>query len=363
MSKTFAIYLPAYNAALTLPKVLDRIPEELKRKAAKILIVDNHSTDDTQAVALRYKSQNQLTNMEVIRNARNLGYGGSQKVAYAFCVDNGIDIVAMVHADGQYAPEILGEMMEPIMTEKADMVFGSRISGHPLKGGMPLHRFLGNRVLTTFQNLFLGSRLSEFHSGYRIFSVPGLARLNFVKLSDDYHFDTEMIILHLRAGLRIVERPIPTHYGDEKNYVNIWATELTLWSPPSRTGFIVTAFVIQKTGRAFSVEAKNLEPFVGQNSFSVGENEFGFAALGREALILRKEHKNLSARVRSLKFGELGLAPRACVFKYIFGLFEVRIPQFAVPSNIEHRSLCLSHPSEGQGVALDEHKGVGDFAG
>lgn len=223
MSKSFAIYLPAYNAALTLPGVLDRLPLKIKQGAAKILVVDNHSSDETEAVAVKYKAEHQLANLEVIRNPRNLGYGGSQKVAYRFCIDQGIDVVAMVHADGQYAPEIVEEMMAPVLDGRADMVFGSRIAGDPLKGGMPLHRFLGNRVLTTFQNLILGSRLTEFHSGYRIFSLAGLKRLNFGQLSDDYHFDTEMIILHLRAGLKILERPIPTYYGDEKNYVNIWA--------------------------------------------------------------------------------------------------------------------------------------------
>jgi glycosyltransferase involved in cell wall biosynthesis len=223
MSKSFAIYLPAYNAALTLPSVLDRIPEELKSKAACILVVDNHSADDTQQVALRYKAEQNLKNLEVQRMPRNLGYGGSQKFAYRYCIDRGIDVVAMLHADGQYAPEILAEMMAPILNSEADMVFGSRIKGNPLQGGMPLHRYLGNRVLTTFQNLFLGSRLSEFHSGYRIFNVHTLVQLKFERLSDDYHFDTEMIILHLRDNLRIVERPIPTHYGDEENYVNIWS--------------------------------------------------------------------------------------------------------------------------------------------
>lgn len=222
MSISFAIYLPAYNAALTLPAVLDRIPVEMKRQAARILVVDNCSTDDTYGVASSYKSEHNLENLEVIRNPRNLGYGGSQKIAYRYCIDKGIEVVAMIHADGQYAPEILESMMSPVRGGQADMVFGSRIAGRPLLGGMPLHRFLGNRVLTTFQNLILGSRLSEFHSGYRIFARKGLVQLNFEQLSDDYHFDTEMIILHLRAGLRIVEMPIPTFYGDEKNYVNIW---------------------------------------------------------------------------------------------------------------------------------------------
>jgi hypothetical protein len=128
----------------------------------------------------------------------------------------------MLHGDAQYAPELVGELIEPILEGKADMIFGSRMSGHPLKGGMPLHRYLGNRALTTFQNIFLGTRMSEFHSGYRVYSVDALKKIPFERLSSDYHFDTEIIILFIRNQLRISERPIPTHYGDEKNYVNIW---------------------------------------------------------------------------------------------------------------------------------------------
>lgn len=218
----FAIYLPAYNAAITLPRVLDRIPERIRNLSSQIIVVDNHSSDETERVALDYREKHGLEKLKVIRNPKNLGYGGSQKVAYRYCLENGFDSVVMLHADGQYAPEVIETVLTPVIEKRADLVFGSRIRGNPLKGGMPIHRFLGNRVLTTCQNLVLGSRLSEFHSGYRVFSLDALRRLPFERLSDDYHFDTEVIILMLGGGFRVQEVPIPTFYGDEENYVNIW---------------------------------------------------------------------------------------------------------------------------------------------
>lgn len=216
------IYIPAYNAEKTLSWVLDRIPEQFKHEAGLILVVDNCSSDNTSQVAETYKATHQLANLEVIRNSQNLGYGGSQKVGYQRAIERGLKYVAMVHADGQYAPEMLGEMVEPILAGKADLVFGSRIQGNPLKGGMPIHRFLGNRGLTCFQNILLGSHLSEFHSGYRIYSTEALKSLPFMRLANDYHFDTEIIILMIDRGFRITEKKIPTHYGEEENYVNIW---------------------------------------------------------------------------------------------------------------------------------------------
>jgi hypothetical protein len=128
----------------------------------------------------------------------------------------------MLHGDAQYAPEFAGYLIQSIVDRSADMMFGSRMAGHPLKGGMPLHRFLGNRALTIFQNLLLGTKISEFHSGYRVYSVEALKKVPFENLSTDYHFDTEILILFVDHGLRIAEKPIPTHYGDEECYVNIW---------------------------------------------------------------------------------------------------------------------------------------------
>lgn len=220
--KKFAIYIPAYNAALTLPRVFNRLSDHVKRQVEEILVVDNASSDDTSLVAVQIKEREGLHNLQVIRNERNEGYGGSQKIAYQRCIDVGHRGVVMLHGDAQYAPELVETLLQPILDGRADMVFGSRFTGDPLAGGMPLHRFLGNRVLTTFQNIFLGTRLSEFHSGYRVYSVEALKKIPFQKFSSDYHFDTEIIIAFVDRGLRIVEMPIPTHYGDEENYVNIW---------------------------------------------------------------------------------------------------------------------------------------------
>ena len=222
MEKRVAIFIPAFNAASTIVKVLDRIPANLRDQMAEIFVIDNKSTDNTSMVVVDYRSQKGMHNLEVIQNARNLGYGGSQKVAYRRCIDKKYDCVAMLHGDAQYAPELLETLIAPVLAGEADMIFGSRISGDPLKGGMPIIRYLGNRFLTAVQNFFLGTRLSEFHSGYRVFSVKALEKIPFEKFSSDYHFDTEMIILFVDRGLRVQEMPIPTYYGDEKNYVNIW---------------------------------------------------------------------------------------------------------------------------------------------
>jgi glycosyltransferase involved in cell wall biosynthesis len=220
--RKIAIYIPAFNAATTLPRVLDRIPQNLVDRVEEIFVVDNHSQDNTYLVAIGYKAMQDVHNLQVVRNPTNVGYGGSQKIAYRRCIEKNYDCVAMLHGDAQYAPELLEGLIDPILNGEADMVFGSRMTGDPLKGGMPLHRYLGNRFLTWIQNRLLGTRLSEFHSGYRVFSVAALKQLPFDRLSSDYHFDTEMIVLFVDRAMRIVEKPIPTHYGDEKNYVNIW---------------------------------------------------------------------------------------------------------------------------------------------
>lgn len=217
-----AIYIPAYNAASTLPLVLDRIPPKIRENVGEIFIVDNHSSDNTHLVAVGYKATENVHNLEVTRNPKNEGYGGSQKIAYERAIDKGYSCIAMLHGDAQYAPELVGELIRPVIEGKTDMMFGSRMKGDPLKGGMPRIRYLGNRFLTWVQNRLLGTRLSEFHSGYRVYSVEALKKVPFERLSSDYHFDTEIIILFLEHGLRISETAIPTHYGDEKNYVNVW---------------------------------------------------------------------------------------------------------------------------------------------
>ena len=188
----------------------------------EIFIVDNASPDNTYLIGVGYKNEKGLHNLSIYKNETNLGYGGSQKVAYRYAIERGYDVVVMLHGDAQYAPEKISYLLEPLENGEADMVFGSRIAGLPLSGGMPLHRFLGNKFLTALQNYVLDWDLSEYHSGFRVFSCAALRQIPFQACSDFYHFDTDILVQFKLKGLRVVERPIPTHYGTERSYVNVW---------------------------------------------------------------------------------------------------------------------------------------------
>jgi glycosyltransferase involved in cell wall biosynthesis len=226
-----AIYIPAYNAARFLPDVLRRIPAEFIARTAEIIVVDNASSDDTSEVArqtARELGLDQRLTFTVIRNERNMGYGGSQKIAYAHCLKQKIDVVVMLHADGQYAPELLHTIVEPVCSGQAEMSFGSRLAGDPLAGNMPVHRLLGNKALTGLANLLLGWKLTEFHSGYRAYRCDALAAIPLEHNAGYYHFDVEILIQCRVFNLRVVEVPIPTHYGDEDNHLNIWRTGFSI---------------------------------------------------------------------------------------------------------------------------------------
>lgn len=221
------IFIVAYNARTTLGWVLDRIPTELHNPNVEVLVIDDSSPDDTFRTGLDYVRRHAADTADglkvtILRTPENQGYGGNQKLGYRYALDHGFDHVALVHGDGQYAPEKLPELLAPLLAGEADAVFGSRMLRRQdaLRGGMPLYKWLGNQVLTRFQNQLLGSALSEFHSGYRLYSARALRRIPFERNTDDFHFDTEIIVqLHL-AGLRIKELPIPTYYGDEICRVN-----------------------------------------------------------------------------------------------------------------------------------------------
>lgn len=220
--KRFAIFIPAWNVETTIVSVLQRLPQSVVDSAVEIFVVDNGSTDQTVAEVLRYKEKHSLTKLHVLRNPQNLGYGGSQKVAYRHALNQGLDVVAMVHGDGQYAPEALQDLLSPMLAGEADMLFGSRMTGDPLAGGMPLYRYVSNKALTFVQNLVLRTSLSEFHSGYRIYSCQALRKIAFEKCADNYHFDADVIIQLVQAKMRIAERTIPTHYGPESKSVSFY---------------------------------------------------------------------------------------------------------------------------------------------
>jgi len=215
------ILVVAYNAASTLAEVLNRIPADFKSRITEVIVSDDHSQDSTYLVGIGYQQQSDLP-IEVIRQPKNLGYGGNQKVGYRLAIERGFDIIVLLHGDGQYAPECLPDMVAPIERGETDAVFGSRmmVKGSARKGGMPLYKFVGNRILTTLENAVLGTKLSEFHSGYRAYSVRALSKLPFEQNSDGFNFDTQIIIQMHDAGKRIVEIPIPTYYGDEICRVN-----------------------------------------------------------------------------------------------------------------------------------------------
>lgn len=215
------ILIVAYNTAATLASVLDRIPSDVAGLSA-VLVSDNHSEDDTFDVGVAYSNRYPDLPITVVRQRRNLGYGGNQKVGYRWAIDQGLDIVVMVHGDGQYAPELLPAMVAPLLADDADVVMGSRMmtAGGARAGGMPMYKFVGNRILTRYQNAVSGLELSEWHSGYRAFSVKALARIPFERNTDDYDFDTEVLLQLHASGARITEIPIPTYYGDEICYVN-----------------------------------------------------------------------------------------------------------------------------------------------
>ena len=220
--KKIGVLVVAYNAASTLAHTLDRIPSDFVEDIHEVLVGDDASQDSTHLVALGYQQMSTALPLTIVRHPENLGYGGNQKWGYQYAVEHGWDVVVLLHGDGQYAPELLPAIIQPILEGRAEAVFGSRIMnrGEARQGGMPLYKYVGNRILTTFQNSVVGTELTEWHSGYRAYDVRALAQLPLHENVDGFNFDTEIIIQLHEAGMRIVEIPIPTYYGDEICYVD-----------------------------------------------------------------------------------------------------------------------------------------------
>ena len=215
------VLIVAYNAEGTLARVLDRIPSDFAQQIDSILVCDDASTDNTHQVGLEYKSGSNLP-LTIVRHEINLGYGGNQKTGYQWALEKNLDAVILLHGDGQYAPEYLPQMVEPIISGRADVVFGSRMitQGGARKGGMPLYKYVGNKILTYLQNSLAKVSLTEWHSGYRAYSVSALRKVNFLKNSDYFDFDSQIILQMIGARQRITEIEIPTFYGDEISRVN-----------------------------------------------------------------------------------------------------------------------------------------------
>ena len=221
IKKKILIFLPAYNVEKEIFFVIQKIPKEIFNKnSIKILIVNDFSSDNT-AKEIEKVLEKFKYSFEVYNSKSNLGYGGVQKYAFQYAIDNSFEYAIMLHGDGQYTPEVLPDFIEKFQDESLDAVFGSRMMSYKsaLKGGMPFYKFLGNICLTFIQNLILNSKISEFHSGYRSFKVEALKKINFRDKANKYHFDTEIIIELLKNKLKILEIYIPTHYGNEVSHL------------------------------------------------------------------------------------------------------------------------------------------------
>jgi glycosyltransferase involved in cell wall biosynthesis len=222
-NKKIALFIPAYEHTKTLPSVLDRIPKNILDIVEEIIIIDDASTDNTYLLAKGYKLDRGMDKINVYKNTKNKGYGGNQKRAYRYAIDKGYDIIAMLHGDGQYGPEQLPDLLKVFEEdENVGMVFGSRMIGNPLKGGMPFYKYIGNKFLTMVENFILGTNLTEFHSGYRIYNCHALKQVPFELCSNDFHFDTDIIVQFVKNKLKISEVPIPTYYGDEISNVKVF---------------------------------------------------------------------------------------------------------------------------------------------
>jgi len=212
------IVMPAYNAAKTIESVFNRIPPGFYNKIDKIIAVNDGSSDNTTNVI--EKLSKQYNKLVVLNHEKNKGYGAAQKTGFNKAIEFNADIVILLHSDGQYAPELLPKMIKPIEENNSDVVLGSRfLGGGALKGGMPLYKYLGNRILTKIENIAYGMHISEFHTGYMIYSKKALKTIKFNKLSDTFHFDGEMVMMSGKKKIKIAEIGIPTRYAEEESHL------------------------------------------------------------------------------------------------------------------------------------------------
>jgi len=212
MPEKVIVVMPAYNAAKTLERTYNDLPRGV---VDKIILVDDVSQDETVEIARRL-------GLDVVVHIQNKGYGGNQKTCYLKALEDGADIVVMLHPDYQYDSTLVPDLIRPIEQGKADIMLGSRfLSGGTLAGGMPIYKFISNRFLTMVENLVLGQHLSECHTGFRAYSRSVLETIPFLLNSDDFVFDTEVIAQAVAFGFRIDEIGVPTRYFKDASSVNL----------------------------------------------------------------------------------------------------------------------------------------------
>lgn len=211
-NKKLIVVMPAYNASKTLKQTYDDLPHDI---VDEVILVDDHSRDDT------VESAKSIGINTIISHNQNLGYGGNQKTCYIAALERGADIVVMIHPDYQYTPKLCGAMAQMIASGIYDVCLGSRILGNEtLRGGMPIWKYISNRALTVFENVMLGIKLSEYHTGYRAFSRKLLENLPLEANSDDFVFDNQMLAQCAYYGYRMGEISCPTVYAAESSSIS-----------------------------------------------------------------------------------------------------------------------------------------------
>ncbi len=211
--KKVVVVMPAYNAEKTVVQTYEEVMAQ--NCVDLVILVDDASSDRTADIAEKLK------NVRVFRNEKNLGYGGNQKICYRLALEEGADVVIMVHPDYQYTPMLIPAMASLIANGLYHCVLGSRIlGGYSLKGGMPRWKYINNRILTLVENIFLGAKLSEYHTGYRAFSKELLMKLPLDRNEDDFIFDNQMLAQIIWAGCKVAEISCPTKYFPEASSIN-----------------------------------------------------------------------------------------------------------------------------------------------
>ncbi len=230
----------AYNVEETLEKTIASMPQGV---ADEVIVVDDGSSDRTVELARKVE---ETLDLSVIVHPENRGYGAVQKTAYVAAVERGADVVALLHGDYQYDPASLPLLVSPLLAKGADMTFGSRFAsdGDPLAGGMPLYRFVGNRITTVLENTLIGTRFTDMHSGMRAFSRRCLLSLPFLSYRNDFAFDKQTTVDAVMSGLRVTEIPIPTRYDHESSSIPTIGSFKYVWY-----SFVYTAGAAARRGR------------------------------------------------------------------------------------------------------------------
>ena len=224
MKKRLLIFVVCYNAESFIEKVLTRIPDPIFKNDqfdTEILIIDDQSSDQTFYHAANYAQQKQELKIRVLHNPKNQGYGGNQKTCYEAALKAGADIVIMLHPDYQYTPKLIGAMSYLLESGEFDIVLGSRILGGKTRsGGMPVYKYIFNRILTLVQNIIMGAKLSEYHTGYRAYTRKVLEGISWRENSNDFVFDNQFLSQAIYADFRIGEITCPTKYFKEASSIN-----------------------------------------------------------------------------------------------------------------------------------------------